>query len=234
MKPLAVTFDFGQTLADLDTAFLSQRLSERGVRAQPEALEGALPVAWAAYNLSIERGAGGHPWQTFMRQLLGCAGVEEPARSEAAAALWAEQPRRNLWRRPVPGMIELIHSLELPVGVISNSEGRLEELAIELGWRELFSAFADSGKLGIEKPDPRIFDWTCAQLGVPKDRVLHVGDSFPADVRGAIDAGLQGAIWFRGQHDGPGFRAAKNAAQVELILRAAEAKFNTPPTAAAQ
>jgi len=219
-RPLAVTFDFGQTLADLDTVYLSRRLLERGHQVAPAALELALPRAWAAYNAGIQRGQGGHPWQTLMRELLSGAGASEEACQDAVPWLRSEQPRHNLWRRPVPGMIELIKSLTVPIGIISNSEGRLEELAVELGWRPLFAAFADSGRLGIEKPDARIFDWTCARLGVPKERVIHVGDSLPADVRGAVDAGFHSAIWFRGQHDGDRFLAARDASQVGEILRA--------------
>lgn len=220
-KPLAVTFDFGQTLADLDTGLLAQRLRARGIDVAPERLESAVPLAFDAYNrgVIVEGGnRGAHPWGALMTELLLRAGVEEARIGASVEWLWSEQPGRNLWRRPVPGMIELLRKLPMPLGVISNSEGRLEELAVELGWRDLFAAFADSGKLGIAKPGPRIFEWTCAQLGVPAARVVHVGDSFAADVRGAVAAGFQGAIWFRGEGDGQGFRSARDAAEVEALL----------------
>jgi FMN phosphatase YigB (HAD superfamily) len=143
-KIRAVTFDFGQTLCELDTALLAQRLAERGITVLAERLEAAVPDAWRAYDAAIKAGLGGHPWKTLMTRLLEGAGVgrvtPQPPGGPVDSAvdwLWTEQPRRNLWRRPIPGMIELVRELRgagVPVGVISNSEGRLAELIAEVGW----------------------------------------------------------------------------------------------------
>jgi putative hydrolase of the HAD superfamily len=223
---LAVSFDFGQTLADLDTAMLSRRLAERGIDAAAERLEAAVPAAWQAYNDAVHGGLGGHPWKILMGRLLSGAGVAPEAAQGAVDWLWTEQPRRNLWRRPIPGMIELVTDLGragVPVAVLSNSEGRLAELTEELGWRSLFAAIADSGKLGVEKPARAIFAWTAAALGVPPERVVHVGDSLAADVEGALAAGML-AVWFRGDAAraaslGERAAAAADAAEVRAALR---------------
>jgi putative hydrolase of the HAD superfamily len=220
--PRAVTFDFGQTLCDLDTALLSRRLAERGLAVPAERLEASVPAAWLAYDEAIAAGHGGHPWKILMVELLARAGAPlDPARA-AVDWLWTEQPAQNLWRRPIAGMIELVRALRgagLPVGIVSNSEGRLAELVEEIGWAADFLHVADSGKLGIEKPDPAIFHLAAAALGVPAAEVVHVGDSFGADVRGALAAGMR-AVWFRGRgapelpagvlraEDAPGLRAA--------------------------
>lgn len=196
----AVSFDFGQTLAELDTAMLASRCAERGVSVEIHALDRAVMPAWRAYNTAVRAGHGGHPWKLLMRTLLDGAGVDASARASLVDWLWEEQPRRNLWRRPIPGMIELVRALRaqgVPVGVLSNSEGRLAELAEELGWRDDFVVIADSGRLGIEKPDPRIFAWTAERLGVPLPDVAHVGDAWSADFLGARAAGMR-AVLFRG------------------------------------
>jgi len=196
---LAVTFDFGQTLCELDAALLSARLAERGIVAGEGPLDAGVIEGWRAYDAAIAAGLGGHPWKTFMAHLLASAGVAEPALGAAVDWLWTEQPRRNLWRRPIGGMIELCRQLAgagVPVGVISNSEGRLAELIAEVGWAHDFPVVADSGRLGMEKPDAPIFHWTAERLGAPLDRIVHVGDSWGADVDGALRAGMR-AIWFR-------------------------------------
>jgi putative hydrolase of the HAD superfamily len=95
-------------------------------------------------------------------------------------------------------MIELVDDLiadRIAVAIVSNSEGRLAELVDEMGWSNRFAIVADSGKLGIQKPDSGIFRWTAEKLGIPLDRIVHIGDSFAADVEGALGAGMQ-AIWF--------------------------------------
>jgi putative hydrolase of the HAD superfamily len=198
---LAVTWDFGQTLADLDPVFLAKKLAEQGVTADPRALDAAVPGAWQEYNRAVRGGAGGHPWKTFMRAVLHGAAVPEAPTARLLDFLWDDQPRRNLWRRPVPGMIDLVRALDaagIPQGIVSNSEGRLAELAAELGWSAPFRAVADSGKLGVEKPSRAIFAWCADRLGAPLDRVVHVGDAHAVDVDGAVAAGMR-AIWFRGE-----------------------------------
>lgn len=222
-RALAVTFDFGQTLCDLDTAMLARRLSERGIDAAAERLEAAVPEAWAAYDAAIRAGHGGHPWKFLMTRLLALAGAEgDPARA-AVDWLWTEQPRQNLWRRPIAGMIDLVRALRgssVPVGIVSNSEGRLAELAAEIGWAEDFLFVADSGRLGMEKPAPGIFLWAAERLGVDPAAVVHVGDSWAADVEGALGAGMR-AVWFRGgaaRPLPPAVRRAGDAASVRAAL----------------
>lgn len=196
----AVTFDFGQTLAELDTAMLSRRLAERGFSVPPAALDAALEGAWQAYNGAIRAGHGGHPWHLLMATLLRGAGVDGAACEGLAAWLFALQPESNLWRRPIAGMIELVDALRaagLKVGVISNSEGGLAGLIEEMGWQGRFDAVADSGVLKIEKPDRAIFAWMAEALGVPLAATVHVGDAYSADYVGALGAGAR-AVLFRG------------------------------------
>jgi len=200
LAPLAVTFDFGQTLASFDTVLASARLAECDVHAQPEHLEEALPFAWKTYNEAIRQGLGGHPWKILMRVLLERAApsASPDALTRAVDFLWDQQPVKNLWRRPIPGMIELVDDLiaaKIKVAVVSNSEGRLAELIEEMGWSNRFAIVADSGKIGIQKPDRAIFAWAAERIAVPLERIVHIGDSFAADVEGALAAGMS-AIWF--------------------------------------
>jgi HAD superfamily hydrolase (TIGR01549 family) len=204
IEPPVVTFDAGQTVIDLDLAFLARRLAERGVSVEIPALAAAAPAAWERYDALVDP-AGGHPWRALMTALLEGAGVASAgrgplARPEIASLvdwLWDEQPRANLWRAQIPGMVALARELGargVRVAILSNSEGRLAELLAEIGIADAFAAIIDSGKVGIEKPDRRIFDHALAELGATRPGV-HVGDSWPADVAGALGAGWR-AIWF--------------------------------------
>lgn len=194
VEPPVVTFDAGQTLIDLDLGFLARRLAERGVTVGTTALAAAAPEAWRRYDALVDPG-GGHPWRALMATLLRGAGV---ARVDPLVDwLWDEQPRANLWRAQLPGMVALARELAargVRVAVLSNSEGRLAELLAEIGIADAFAAVIDSGRLGIEKPDRRIFDHTLAVLGA-RGPGIHIGDSWPADIAGALGAGWR-AIWF--------------------------------------
>jgi len=218
---------------DLDLAFLAQRLAERGISVEISALAAAAPAAWQRYDALVDP-AGGHPWRSLMTALLAGAGVAgEPGPTGGAVGtprelaslvdwLWDEQPRANLWRGQIPGMVALARELGargVRVAILSNSEGRLAELLVEIGIADAFAAIIDSGRVGIEKPDRRIFDHALAALGASRPGI-HVGDSWPADVAGALGAGWR-AIWFgRRAHpvDDPRVAIARDAAEVRAVL----------------
>ena len=227
MTPRAVTFDAGQVLIQLDTAMLVRRLAERGVGVPEDALARAQPAAWRRYDEVMKDGGHTGPWQVFMATLLTGAGVEPEKARELAAWLWEEQPRANLWRRPIPGMFELAAELSgqgVPVAILSNSEGRLAELIDEIGWSAPFRAIVDSGRLGVAKPERAIFDYAAAALGVEPAEVVHIGDSWNADVVGGRGAGFR-VIWFGATAvaraatvDDDGVATAEDADGVRAIL----------------
>jgi putative hydrolase of the HAD superfamily len=234
---IAVTFDYGQTLAELDTEYLARRVGERGAPVRTAALDAAAPAAWEEYNRAKARGdVAEQAWSAFMRALLEgawLAGGERPeasVTSDIVGFLWSEQPRNNLWRKPIEGMKELLEELrrsKTPLGVLSNSEGRLSELLEELDWKRYFGVVADSGRLGFEKPDRRIFDWTAERLGVKTADLIHVGDAWAADVEGALAVGAR-AIWITSNEDHSRTGAmnegrvvaCKSADQIRSALRA--------------
>ncbi len=220
----AVTFDFGQTLVAIDPATLVERLSELGIAAEERPILGALGPAFAASDRIVgERGATA-AWHAFMDVLLESAGVHESDRRRAVPWLFEQQRVRNLWRRPVPGMIKLCRELGaagVPIGLVTNSEGRAAELVAELGWTDALPVVADSGVLGFEKPAPEIFEWTAARLGVPVGETVHVGDSFPADVMGAIGVGMR-AVWFAPEEGPPHSKVETIPDRVGVVRGAAE------------
>jgi putative hydrolase of the HAD superfamily len=197
----ALGLDFGQTLAELDLEFLKRRVEERGVALDAEAAGAGIQRAWQLYG---ERKRAGHAvaWRGMMEATLESGGVAPATAVELSGWLWDEQPKQNLWRKPIAGMIELVRDLKsrgVPIAVISNSEGRLAELIAELGWSDAFDVVVDSGRLGIDKPDPRIFAHASAALATELDDLVHVGDSWEADVLGAVAAGAS-AVWFDARH----------------------------------
>jgi putative hydrolase of the HAD superfamily len=206
---------------DLDLAFLARRLAERGVTAPRAALAAAAPAAWRRYDERVDP-AGGHPWRDFMASLLAGAGVADDAVPGLVDWLWDEQPRANLWRAEVSGMVALVRELAgrgVRVGILSNSEGHLAELLDEIHIADAFHAIIDSGRVGIEKPDRRIFDHALAALGATRPGI-HIGDSWPADIAGALGAGWR-AIWFGRRAtpvDDPRVAIARDADDVRAVL----------------
>ena len=221
MPKSVVTFDIGQTLVDLDIDFLAARLAQRGVFASAESLRAAVPEAWRRYDALTESGAS-HPWHALMRTLLTGAGVTDP--DPQVDWLYEQQASHNLWRKPIPPMIDLVRELRgkgVAIAALSNSEGHLAELLADIELAPLFDAIIDSGRIGIAKPDPRIFALTLEQLAVEPGVVVHVGDSWAADVEGALAAGWH-AIWYRSRSSSaqadPRVPVATNADETRAAL----------------
>jgi putative hydrolase of the HAD superfamily len=90
---------------------------------------------------------------------------------------------------PDPGMVELVRELRadgLRTVLLSNSwgEGYPEELLLEL-----FDTIVISGRIGLRKPDPRIFRHTLDQIGLPAHRCVFFDDA-PVNVEAARSVGL--------------------------------------------
>ncbi|KAI3437732.1 hypothetical protein D9Q98_000180 [Chlorella vulgaris] len=102
----------------------------------------------------------------------------------------------------VEEMVQLLHSCGLATAVITNGHRVVQRLKLEAcGAARLFQHRMLVGGeevavgCGHEKPHPAIFHKACGLVGCLPEEALHVGDSLIADVGGALQAGLAGAIW---------------------------------------
>ena len=108
--------------------------------------------------------------------------LAEPFHADAIAAV---QRHRPVLKRLAAGY---------RLAVVSNFTGNLTPCLAELDLLRLFDVTFDSGLLGIEKPDPRIFMKALAALEVPPDRAWMIGDNFAADIRPAAGLGMR-TVW---------------------------------------
>jgi putative hydrolase of the HAD superfamily len=73
--------------------------------------------------------------------------------------------------------------------------------------------------VGFEKPDRRIFEHALAAMGATGADAIHIGDSWAADVRGALGAGWR-AIWYGRvtASDDPRVAIARDPAEARAAL----------------
>ncbi|PZD70736.1 Pyrimidine 5'-nucleotidase YjjG [Acaryochloris thomasi RCC1774] len=77
------------------------------------------------------------------------------------------------------------------LGLISNGMTPFQERNFQsLGFASQFESIIVSQAVDIRKPDPRIFELSCKELGIDTSEAIYVGDNPVADIEGARDTGL--------------------------------------------
>ncbi len=77
--------------------------------------------------------------------------------------------------------------------IVSNHVPELKVLVDGLGISAYFARIISSAEAGYEKPNPRIFD-TLQEIRDGESQVFMIGDSYAADIEGAIAAGIEGIL----------------------------------------
>jgi putative hydrolase of the HAD superfamily len=97
-----------------------------------------------------------------------------------------------------PGAHETLSYLrqKYSLHLISNGFKESTELKIAVtGLGQYFKNVFISEVIGFNKPDVKIFDFALSTAKASKDESIMIGDSLEADIRGAIDYGME-AIYF--------------------------------------
>ncbi len=230
MSVRAVLFDAGNTLLFLDYGRLARAVTPvAGMRLTAEGLAAAaVPAA-----REVEGGGDSEHERAarYLDALFRLAGVARERLRDVATALRRLHHERHLWSAVAPRTAEALKRLRaagLRLGVVSNSDGGVEEALTAAGLRPSFDVVVDSASAGVEKPDPRIFNLALAALGVAPAEALYIGDIYEVDVAGARAAGLTAAlVGPAGAHAGGDVTVAPSVAElIDLLVRRGELTFD--------
>jgi putative hydrolase of the HAD superfamily len=107
--------------------------------------------------------------------------------------LYEHFSKAEAWRvfDDVVPALKSLQALGTKLCVISNWDERLRPLLRLLDLDRFFETVVVSCDRGHPKPSPFIFQEAARSLRLPPDSILHVGDSFAMDVRGARAAGFR-------------------------------------------
>ena len=193
----AVLFDVGNTLLWLDHPFILGLLREHGIETTEHEF---LAAQYGAKLLMDEIVRGGNAGddssrgRIFFGELFRQLGVPDEKFPAIAQRLYARHAERNLYCNLRDGTEEVLDELKRRghrLGVISNADGTVEALLEDLGLRRHFEFVIDSGSVGVEKPNPRIFRMALERMGIEPGDAVYVGDLYEIDVVGARGAGMR-------------------------------------------
>jgi putative hydrolase of the HAD superfamily len=107
--------------------------------------------------------------------------------------------------RFVEHAVELLRELRaagVRTTLLTNGPSDMQRRKVEiLGLEDELDAIGISGELGVAKPSPDAFAAALELIDCPPGDAVMVGDHLDWDVRGALDAGLRGAVWIAGDDE---------------------------------
>ena len=133
-------------------------------------------------------------WWTFHTHLLEELKAED---DQVRDALVANTQKSANWDELLPGTREVLDRLkgQYPMAVISNADGKIDQVLTRCGISDCFASITDSGNVGHEKPHRAIFDAALGEMKADPSESLYVGDVYSVDYVGARNAGMQAVLF---------------------------------------
>lgn len=211
MSLRVITFDCANTLVETSWDYADHAmdcLDRLGVATDPEwpiVYRRLLMRSWPEYremNQTRPNEADAW-WLEFTQIFLEHAGLSRdlaPSLMEASEDLLYRKDKVDF--RVYDDIVETLTALRergFRLGVISNWDYSLGKVLESRGLSEHFDVVTASLVLGVEKPDPLIFQHTLERLGAAPAEALHIGDNPLDDFHGARSAGLRALLVDRSQ-----------------------------------
>jgi putative hydrolase of the HAD superfamily len=205
----AAIFDYGQVLCNQEPAAHRRLVQLTGL--DPDAFERLYWRDRRAYDLGHVDGAGF--WTGFARDAgLAFTPTQITELIENDVLMWTSI------NQPMLAWAEALHQAGLLTAILSNMGPEvLRAMRQEFAWLAQFDQLTWSCELGIAKPDPAIYQFTCDKLGVRPNEAFFLDDN-PDNIHAAEVFGFE-ALQFR------------NIAQLRHDLAARDLLQNLPQPA---
>jgi HAD superfamily hydrolase (TIGR01509 family) len=150
-------------------------------------------------------------WRMYYTQMFADIGLKDDALCDDLVNSIRNSAN---WDQILPGTFDKLQQIarQFQVGVISNADGRIEDVLRRCEIAECFLSITDSGLVGYEKPHPEIFRQALGSLNVKPEESLYVGDMYSVDYLGATGAGMQAVLM-----DVSGAYAGRKVPRVESL-----------------
>jgi putative hydrolase of the HAD superfamily len=188
----AVTFDAGGTLIEpwpSVGAVYAEAARDAGFgEFSPSELESRFRGAWRNRGcFDYSRTA----WAALVKRAF--TGLTSAAGDERLfLAMWNRFAEGAAWRifPDVAPCLAALRARGISLAVISNWDERLRPLLRNLDLLEAFEFVLPSIEAAAPKPDLRIFHLAANRFSLPREEILHIGDSWLEDWEGARRAGF--------------------------------------------
>jgi putative hydrolase of the HAD superfamily len=197
----AVLFDVGETLVHPSPSFpelFSTVVAAEGHGRSPEAVIDASRAVFHRFSeaardvelwtTSPERSA--RFWKSVYERMLGELEIADDGHLADVLYATFTDPANYALFDDVESTLDELEAAGLVLAIVSNFEAWLEDLLGTLGVRDRFGVRVISGREGVEKPDPRIFQLALDRLVLDPADAMYVGDNPEFDVAPAAALGM--------------------------------------------
>lgn len=201
--------DVGNTLNSVNFSWICEELERLGIPCGVEELRRAEAAARPTISEGVKHLShkeGLDVFHFYLTSVLArVPGIDEASGPNASNLALDLAPilrppgsvAADLWSYVLPGVEDALMRFKqagLSLAAVSNADGTVEDALRRQGLRDYFEVVIDSGAVGFEKPDPRIFRHTLSVMVSEAQETLHVGDIFDVDVVGARSAGIHALL----------------------------------------
>jgi putative hydrolase of the HAD superfamily len=190
-----IFFDVGNTLLFPNRERIHAPLAERGIVADREHLRDLECRTKNQFDgMMTSNGSTDHSfWWMFYSRFLSEVGLEDDAIRDN---LVTNIRNSGNWDTIPAGTADHLREIgkHYQIAVISNADGRIEDVLRRCGIADCFRTITDSGLVGYEKPHREIFRVALRSMNAVPEESLYVGDVYSIDYLGATSAGMQAML----------------------------------------
>jgi putative hydrolase of the HAD superfamily len=223
-KVTSIFFDVGNTLLFPNRERIHAPLAKRGLVPDGEHLRDLECRTKNQFDgmmtgVTKKTGSAGQGfWWMFYSQLLSEIGLNDDAIRDQLVTSISNSAN---WDTIRPGTAEQLHEIgeRYPVAVISNADGKIENVLSRCGIADCFRTITDSGLVGYEKPHPEIFRQALQSMNAAPEESLYVGDVYSVDYLGATGAGMQAVLMdVPGAYRNKGVPRVRDLVELRMVL----------------
>jgi len=222
-KIKTIFFDVGNTLLFPNFVRIRRPLAERGVVPDREHLRELECRTKNQFDgMMTSNGSTDHSfWWMFYAQLLSELGLKDDAVLDQLVTSIRNSAN---WDTIRPGTAEQLREIgeRYHIAVISNADGKIEDVLQRCGIASCFRTITDSGLVGYEKPHSEIFRLALNSMNASPAESLYVGDVYSVDYLGATGAGMLATLMdVAGAYRDRGVPRLEDLVELQMVLEEA-------------
>jgi putative hydrolase of the HAD superfamily len=134
-------------------------------------------------------------YEQYYARLLADLGIVDTDHTHSIAIIQAYSMPQNWETYPgVPAVLDTMRERGYRLGIVSDWVSGLLGILRHLGLTRSFDWVLASGLIGASKPSPSLYRLAVQRAGTGAERMLHVGDSYYADILGARTVGVDAIL----------------------------------------